>query len=473
MIDAYETIYKRKYLMDKFYHILNFRKSQWKTGEELKKSQLNKLKQIIKYSYEYSPYYHNLLKSVNFKPKDLHSIEDLKKIPITTKMDIKKNYHNFITKNLIDSKYMSYNTSGSTGIPLTFLHDYKSHFYANASILYNFLECGVKFKEKFVKIRSRPFEDGSLISKPTGSILNFLGLDLNKTTLSIHSYHEFIDNINIIKPDILYGMPSQITDMFEVKTLEINPKLVFTHGEVLTERSRDIIEIELNTKVYNTYGSTEIPRIAFECNEHSGLHVLTDSVVVEYIKDNEVVIGEPGEVVITGLYNYFMPLIRYELGDIATPTDEICSCGRNWTLIKNIQGRKNDVFILPSGRKLNRSQTLVWFKPETKHNIWLISKYQLVQEEKNKIILNIVKGKDYDENMMDSIIFKIQNARAHSPSELVKVFKGVTAFGLFRSFRSYGTNTGGESSGLPVILRERLGVSPLRRSRCILKRKES
>jgi phenylacetate-CoA ligase len=385
-------------------HISNFRKKQRKTIEELKKHQLNKLKQIIKYSYEHSPYYHNVLKSVNFKPEDLRSKEDLKKIPITTKMDVKNSYHDFMTKNLVDSKYKSYTTSGSTGIPLTFLHDNKSHFYANTSIMYNFLECGVKFKDRFVNLSPRQFPDGSLISKPTFSRLHFLGIVLNITNLSIYSYREYIDSINKIKPDVLYGFPNAIVDMCEVKTLDINPRLVFTQGEVLTDHSRDIIERELNAEVYNTYGCSEVPRIAFECNEHSGLHTLTDSVVVECIKDDDDVVGEPGEVVITGLYNYFMPLIRYELGDSATPTDEVCPCGRNWPLIKNIQGRINDFFILPSGKILTRNHTLEWFKPEFKKNIWLFSKYQFVQEEKNKIVLNIVKGKNYDENVMDRIL---------------------------------------------------------------------
>jgi phenylacetate-CoA ligase len=324
-------------------------------------------------------------------------------------MDMKNNYEKLITKNLVDSKHFSYTTSGSSGVPMTLLHDYKSHFYAFANILYCFKECGVNFRDKFVDLFSLPFSDGSLVSKPISSRLYFLGLNLNITKLSVHSYSEFVDNINNIKPDVLYAMPNAIIDICNNKMIDISPRLVFTHGEVLTDHNRNIIESMWNTEVYNTYGSSEIPRIAFECNEHAGLHILSDSVCVETVKDNEIVRGEPGEVVITGLYNYLMPLIRYELGDIATLSDEPCSCGRNWPLIKDIQGRINDVFPLPSGRTLNRSHVLGWLKPEINENMFLISKYQFIQEKNDKIILKIVKGKKFDKSMMNNILSKIHD----------------------------------------------------------------
>jgi phenylacetate-CoA ligase len=101
-----------------------------------------------------------------------------------------------------------------------------------------------------------------------------------------------------------------------------------------------------------------------------------------------------------------MPLIRYELGDIATPTDEDCACGRGWPLIKMIEGRKNDEFILPSGRVLSSRNMLEWVFPELKEHIWCLSQYQIVQESRNKIVLRAVKGRLYDEKLVQGIMNK-------------------------------------------------------------------
>jgi phenylacetate-CoA ligase len=223
------------------------------------------------------------------------------------------------------------------------------------------------------------------------------------------STDEIVRNLNVLKPDVIYSSPSIIEKICNVDTLDISPRLVFNHGGVLTEHCRKLVKSTLSTEVYDTYGSAEFWRIAFECKQHLGLHIITDCVNVECIKEDEsVAYGEPGEVVITGLYNYCMPLIRYNLEDIAILTNDNCTCGRSWPLMKVIQGRKSDSFRLPNGRILSASALWQWLFPEIKEYIWCFLQYQLIQESINKIVLKIVKGREYRKEILDQIIRKIK-----------------------------------------------------------------
>jgi phenylacetate-CoA ligase len=132
--------------------------------------------------------------------------------------------------------------------------------------------------------------------------------------------------------------------------------------------------------------------------------MMTDSSVMEFLDDGEQVTpGERGEIVVTGLTNYAMPLIRYELGDVGVPTDESCSCGRSWPLIKSVEGKKHDIFTLGSGRKLYPGFLNFSLKEMLKKNVYCISEYQFVQEKRNKIIFKFVKGRDFDSKVIKNI----------------------------------------------------------------------
>ncbi len=111
-----EILDEGAYLGGRLNHLLQLRRNQWKKKKELEKIQLKRLKAIVRHACDHVPYYHRLLDSIKFKPRDLKDLEDLRKIPITTKLDLKKNYPNIFIKGTDYSKYQSLRTSGSTGI---------------------------------------------------------------------------------------------------------------------------------------------------------------------------------------------------------------------------------------------------------------------------------------------------------------------------------------------------------------------
>ena len=129
---------------------------------------------------------------------------------------------------------------------------------------------------------------------------------------------------------------------------------VISSAQMLPQHSRELIENNLNCKVYDKYGSREFSGIAYECNKHFGHHVVAENYIVEILKDKEPAKeNEVGEIVITDLNNYCMPLIRYRIGDLAKSLGtKTCDCGRGLPLIGDIQGRVQSIIVGANGKYL-------------------------------------------------------------------------------------------------------------------------
>jgi phenylacetate-CoA ligase len=382
------------------YYLLQLRRNQWKSSQELKEIQFKRLNSFVHYAYDYIPYYRRLFKSASFKPDDLRSLGDLRKIPTTTKMDLRRNYSNMIAKGVDTSKYHVSYTSGSTGIPLKVLSDQNTYDYSNALVAYSSLECGLGLRDKLVDMRSRV----QYFFRHMPNII-FIPGPLESVELNV-----IVNRLQRIKPDAIYTIPWILRSLCNLDVSGIKPKLIFTHASTLTDHVRELVRSNFGIEANDTYGAVEFNRLAFECNEHSGLHIMTDNSFIEFLDDGESVSpGETGEIVVTGLINYAMPLIRYEIGDLGVPSDEICSCGRSWPLIKRIEGRKFDFVTLESGRKIYPNFFHTRLLDGFKDNLFCVSEYQVVQEKKNRIVLKFTKGSNFDRNLLNNIKESIEN----------------------------------------------------------------
>jgi phenylacetate-CoA ligase len=388
------------------HYMLRIKRNQWRKSQEARDIQFRRLKAIIKHAYGYVPYYHRLFDSVNFKPGDLKSVDDLKKIPITTKKDLQENYVSTITRGIDISKQMVGFTSGSTGIPLKIFRNRTELTEVHASYNYPFLECGAKPTDKFVAMWGKAES-----IKWAKKYYRINPLRISTTVVPTHISEEtLIDTFREIDPDVISIFPSILANLCCYDVSDLNAKLIFTIGETLTQHCRDLAKEAFGLEINDVYGSEEFCRMAFECNEHSGLHMITDYNVFEFIDEDgeSVAYGEPGEIIITGLINRTSPLIRYEIGDVGIPTDEKCPCGRTWPIIKSIQGRTNDYLILSSGRKLSLINIILPVIKEIESNVFCVSQYQIVQEKKNRIAFKVAKGKKFDPEILLRIKEKLE-----------------------------------------------------------------
>lgn len=371
----YQYIYYLKYLAELKLH-------QRKNNKDLKEIQLKKLRHMINYAYNNVPFYRDLFNRENIRPDNIKSLDDLQKIPIITKKDISTNYDNIIANNVNKEKCRVVSTTGSTGMPLKIWSDKNAQLYSSAVVYFAFFEAGLRLKDKIVEL--------------TGTLEDCRGTLIEKNMISTFDPpHKTINLLKKYHPDVLYSFPSIFKTLSNSLTeeLKVSPRLIFTHGETLTDSCRETISSAFGANVYNTYGSTEFNRLAFECSEHSGLHMITDCAIIEIIKDGKNVgPGEEGEIVVTGLYNYAMPIIRYRLGDIGILADYECPCGRGWPLIKSIEGRSDDFLTLPSGRIIS-PRTI-----NTIENIPGILEYRTIQEKRDTFVVQVVPGKGYTQN---------------------------------------------------------------------------
>jgi len=376
------------------YHLLQLKRHQWKDLRELKKIQFRRLKAVIRHAYEYVPHYRKAFSSVGVKPDNIKSFEDLRKLPLVSKHDIQKDYQNFITKGIEISKLPFHTTSGSTGIPLKVI---SGQYPSPGSSKYPLFECGVKLNDNFVTIwqRAKSVRWGSKYTKLWGAI--------SETIVPLFPEEKLVNILRQIKPDVILTFPSVLLTLSKYDLSGINPRLIFTQGEMVTSHCREVVKKKFNINLFETYGSVEFGTMAFECTEHFALHILTDNVYIELLdeKGEPVSPGERGEIVVTGLHNYVMPFIRYRIGDLGVITDEKCPCGRSWPLLKSIEGRFNDLMVLPSGRKISWLYLQrCFYEPEFLKNPFCISQYQLVQEYPDRIVFKVVKGLNFDQNLL-------------------------------------------------------------------------
>lgn len=389
------------------HYLWQLRKNQWKEPKELKKIQLKRLKKLIKYAYYYVPYYHKLFVVANIKPDDIKSFEDLKKIPMTSKQDIQKNLADMVARGVDTSKLLFSVTSGSTGVPLKVFSDHVTKRWAAAVTNYNLFERGVRLSDNFVTVWGRGAESiqwGKKYVRVWGGI--------SRTVAPLFPPAKLVKILRFIKPDVLDTYPSVLCTLANYGASGINPRIIFTGGEIVTPESRYIAKKTFGVEPFETYGSVEFGDMAFECNEHCGLHIITDSVFMEFVDENGEYVssGEQGEIIVTGLWNRVMPLIRYRIGDLGTPIDEKCPCGRSWPLIKSIEGRINDYLVLRDGRKISYLylQRVVFHKI-LRENIFAIAQYQIIQEKIDRIILKIVKGKEFNPEILERIKNGLEN----------------------------------------------------------------
>ncbi|MEM2338356.1 MAG: AMP-binding protein [Candidatus Bathyarchaeia archaeon] len=403
------------------YQLFQLKRDQWKDPRELRRIQFKKLKAVIKHAYDYVPYYHRAFSSVGIKPDDIKSFEDLRKLPLVSKQDIQKDYNGFITKGIDVSRLPSRSTSGSTGTPLKLISD---PYPSPGSSKYPFFECGVKLRDNFVTVWGRA------TSITWGSKFTPLWGALSETIVPLFPEEKLISALRQIKPDVLLTFPSVLLSMSSHDLSGISPRLIFMQGEMVTSHCRYVVKKKFGVDPFETYGSVEFGNMAFECPEHFALHIVTHNVYIELLDEEgePVAPGERGEIVVTGLHNYIMPLIRYKIGDLGIQTDEKCPCGRSWPLLKSIEGRANDLIVLPSGRRISwlYLQRYILYDPEFQKNPFCISQYQVVQERRDLIVMKVVKGLNFDPNMLLGIknnieeFFAQQGEKIEVAIEIVK-----------------------------------------------------
>ena len=358
---------------------------------------------MLHHAYENVPYYRYLFGSVGVKPEDIKCCNDMSKIPITTKSQLKNAKNEITARNIDLSACVEHKTSGSTGIPLTLYFLPEDALYSRGTYERARSENGFRGLRDSLLYIGSPY----VIPKDLKWYMHF-GIR-RKEGLNVFAPLDVqLQILKKVKPDALYGYPSAIKLIAEAIQHKgskiISPRLIFTASEYLDPETRSFIKNSFNCDLIDIYGAWEMGCMAWECSEHAGYHLNMDKVLMEFIDEsgNSVNAGERGKVIVTNLHSFAMPIIRYEIGDFAIPTYEECPCGRGGYLIREIEGRFDDFIRLKSNKLI--APPVIW---STVKSISGISEFKVVQEKEDDIVVFIVKMEEFRDT---AIVEKIEKA---------------------------------------------------------------
>ncbi len=385
-------------LLRQIYYLQTVLRNQWKSPQELERLQEKRLRHLLHHAYTNTSFYHQKFKEAHIHPSDFEKLDDIVKFPITTKEELRKNYpHNTISRGFDLSEGIEMSTSGSTGKMLTFFCSYATFDYHMAMSYRNISVLGYKPWEKLAYTRFHPLE----IEKED---LWYQKLGLMRC-IHIDVFKPLQDQVGLMRqhnPEAVTGYPSILLEWAKMVEKDgkdtITPHFIRTEAEMLTSEARAYMEKIFGCGLYEEYGSSEMVHYAFQCRERS-YHISVDNAVMEFLDDGEPVAdGEEGEIITTGLATYGMPFIRYSLLDRGVPMEGACPCGRGLPLMKLVVGRDDDFMVLPSGRRIGPRMVVPLFELVKE-----IAEYRVVQEKKDLITLDIVKGKTYTQDTEDRL----------------------------------------------------------------------
>ena len=371
------------------------------TRSEIEKLQMERLKRTLERCMN-SPFYKKRFTEYGLKPEDIKTLDDIRKIPFTTKQDLRDNYPFGLAAVPMDQVVRLHSSSGTTGTPTVILHtqhDLDEWANAVARCLY--------------MVGLRPgdvFQNSSGYGMFTGGLGFQYGaerLGMLTVPAAAGNTKRQIKFITDFGTTALHAIPSYAGRLYEVmEEMGIDPrkdtklKTLIIGAEPHSEEQRRRIEDMLGVKAYNSFGMSEMcgPGVAFECKEQNGLHIWEDYYIVEIVDPNTlepVPEGEVGELVLTTINREAMPLLRYRTRDLTRILPGECPCGRHHRRLDRMKGRSDDMMILKGVNIFPIQIETVLMQFKELGNEFLIT---LTNEEANDLMTVEVELKEFSDD---------------------------------------------------------------------------
>lgn len=389
--------------------------------EELKVLQSERLRKMLEYIYTNSPFYKKKLDDAGVNIKEIKTIDDIVKLPFTTKDDMRDNYPFgiFSDKNNLAELHVS---SGTTGNP-TLVGYTKEDIQLWSQVMARTLACAGAKPGDVIQIAY----GYGLFTGGLGFHYGALEMGLTIIPCSSGMTKRQLKIMEDFKPRILACTPSYAMHMAEeAKEMGMDPKkssweIGIFGAEPWSEAMREQIEKTLNLLATDVYGLSEIigPGVAQECEHKNGLHVFSDVFYPEVINPETgqpVKEGEDGELVFTTFTKKAIPLLRYRTRDIVSITYKPCKCGRTSPRISKIKGRTDDMIVV---RGINV------FPSQIEHVLVQIEgttpNYQLIVDRSNKNLDTLEVQVEVEERFFSDEIKKLTQFEEKIKNEIESV----------------------------------------------------
>ena len=320
--------------------------------EQIKALQVERLKATVAHCMN-NPIYKKRLEEAGVTPENIKSVDDIRRIPFTTKQDLRDNYPFGLASVPLTECVRLHSSSGTTGNPTVILHTQKDLDEWANQVARNLWMVGLRPNDVFQN------------SSGYGMFTGGLGIQYGAERLGMLTIPAAAGNslrqIKFMKDfgtTALHAVPSYVTRLYEVmQETGVDPrkdtklKVLAIGAEPHSEEQRKRIEQMLGVKAYNSFGMSEMcgPGVGFECKEQNGLHFWEDYYIVEIVNPETlepVPDGEIGELVLTSINREAMPLLRYRTRDLTRVIGRGCPCGRNHVRLDRMKGRSDDMMVL-------------------------------------------------------------------------------------------------------------------------------
>lgn len=408
--------------------IKQMKKAETMSLEQLESVQHKRFEKLWKHVIQCSEFYRNYYQEhgVNLEKIDRIALEDL---PIIDKSMMMEHFDLFVCdKNLqknelekfvsdpalVDKKYKGtyevIHTSGSSGRIGLFVYGPNDWSRLKALVFTrvskNKLHLFKKTRHAFIGAIDGHYAGISLAKAAPKRLFDFFPIDINRPI------QEAMADLNEFLPESLSGYASGVylLALEQLKgNLKIRPERILCSADPLTAGMAEVIQQAFGVQPIDFYAATESLGMAAQCDLHAGIHMFNDWHIFEVLKQNgePAKRGETGNLVITTLYNYTQPLIRYRMDDKVMLEEEECSCGWSFPLFRTIAGREEEFLIFkdPDGN-MQFLHPIVFVE----FMVVGLEKLQVVQVEQNKLRLNVIIRGDRDatvsriRNRMDVIL---------------------------------------------------------------------
>lgn len=376
--------------------------SQYWSAEQHATYQNTKFLRLIEHCFNHVPYYRSLFKRNHLLRTDFQSLEDLRKLPFLTKELILANKETLVSENYPKSKLLYYSTGGTTGTPMSFYNEKgvsRSKELAFMTSQWN--RVGYAINDPMVTLR------GNVV--PSVSKNLFWEFEPIKNRLILSTYHmtnenlkQYVEKIRAFRPKFIHTYPSAVTVLAKfMKDNSVSPfetlKAVLCSSEAFYPGQRELLESVFQCRIYSWYGLGEMVVLAGECEISDKYHVFPEYGILEIVDSAGNVIdkeGQLGEIVGTGFDRDIMPFLRYRTGDFAEYYDRTCACGRNYRLLKRVEGRWLQEQVVAKNGSLISITALNMHSPIFEN----VFQYQFVQEKPGEIILKVVPKNNFSTN---------------------------------------------------------------------------
>jgi phenylacetate-CoA ligase len=364
--------------------------------DEVNKYQEEKLSALLRHAHRHSPYYQKVLEEAEVVQNNDILLQNFQKIQPLSKGLLRQHFEDLKCQDGIDRGAFPSSSGGSSGTPVPFLHDQPFWDVVIATKIHFAALGGKQIGEKELRLwgSEKDLLEGK--ESPSIALRNFLygRKELNAFTMTPERLPQYIESINRYQPKIIEAYVQPIYELArfakENKLKLYSPSAVLTSAGTLYPDMKKLLKEVFQCPILNRYGSREVGDMACNCPKDEGLHLAPYAHYFEILNEQNQPVspGELGRVHVTSLHNFSMPLIRYDIGDIASFSDKSCSCGSPFPLLEKVEGREMSVFKTKGGG-IVPAEYFIHFVGVVL-NKGYVGRFQVIQEDFDHILVKMV-----------------------------------------------------------------------------------